>query len=48
MVLEVDSPSQSCSAEQTGLLEGLSLDCFSDAGPDMSLGCERTDIKETI
>lgn len=47
MVLVVASPSQSCSAEKTGLLEGLSLDCFSDAGPDISLGCKRIEVKET-
>lgn len=48
MVLVVTIPSQSCSAELTGLLKALNLDCFSDAGLDMCLGCERTEVKDTI
>lgn len=41
-------PSQPCTTESTGLFEGLNLDCFSDADLDMCLGCERTEVKNTI
>lgn len=44
----VAGPSQSCSPDSAGLLEGLNLDYFRAAGLEMYLGYKRTKVMDTI